>query len=1539
MDESQSVAFITLNNMKISTKHSFSIFIVLLITWPFQTIFSQEEKIAFKKYGVAEGLPEEYVGNMLQDDQGFIWLTTQNGLVRYDGYDFKVYKEYKNEIDGTILKIGNANSGLVKTKEGKFWMGYLDSDEIFSFDPSTERGRRYKPQFKDTPKIPTTDIQMLFEDAQNNVWFLNHAQDTSALARFNTKTEIAKDYPYEEVFRNNVIGLQNLFYSKIDSSVWYVESSGNLKVWTSENDDFELIVPSGEKIPGTEIKDTLISLNTLNSENFLLIGKHGLYIWDPVTRQSIAQYTTNRDNEHSLPDTEVQFAFADFYGRYWVMHVTNEITIIDPKNDNYTRLSFGQGPLNFNTGYKNIDLIIPGDQNKEKITFGLLSNLYSGNPDPVHYMIYEFSTKSFTYYDSKFNDQNNSNRSGLYQKSFMDNSGLSWLFYRPGFYKQSPKTRQIELLKSDPKNPFSIPSDTIMQLFEDSKKRLWVATESGVAIKKPNGNFQQIGISKNVGPISLSNFNKFFEDSQGTLWLGSDGQGLYRFEEAKETFEKVDFISEVSYTKDKLSVGALLEDTDGSIWVTIENRGIYLLDRSTGKIREKYELANKEEHGLPCDRAAFLFLDASGAVWLGDPQDNSYGIFKYLKKEKRFKHYGYDSKDSLSLGSNEIRFITDDDLGRMWVGTDGGLNLYDHEGDVFHRNTNYNIPSTNSYAKATNGKLWISTYSGGGLALVGPGVNDVELFGESKGLLHNDIYDSSELVFDDLGQLWLPTARGLSVFDTKSTSFKNYFNNDGFQKYPEFFLVSLKTHDGDIWMGSRQGNGLNRIRPKDLIKKDSTPPSVVITAMAINGNSYDAPDWTIFKKTVGYTDAISLKHNQKDLSFEFVALHYLRSEDNLYSWKLENYDTEWTPASKERQARYTNLSPGTYTFRVKGSNADGIWNEEGVSMEVTIHSPWWGTWWAYLCYIIVIGSSIYVFYRFKINQKLQKAEALRLKELDAVKTKLYTNITHEFRTPLTVILGMAQQILEHPKEHFKEGLDMITRNGRNLLMLVNQLLDLSKLENGKLNLQYKQADIVSYLKYITESFHSLAENKGIQIHFLTDKDELIMDFDEVRLQQIASNLIANAVKFTPNGGHIYISAGYKDNRFILKIKDTGIGIGKADLPYVFDRFYQSDSSHTRHGEGTGVGLALTRELVKLMEGTISVKSYKRKGAEFKVTLPIHHNSEFGEPGIKISVLETNSNSEDSVLSVETNFPFMSTGSTIEDNGLQEAPLVLIADDNDDVRTYIAYCLQKEYAIVIAKNGKECEEMAFDITPDLIVLDVMMPFKDGFEVCSTLKSDQRTSHIPIIMLTAKADLESRLEGLEQKADDYLTKPFHKKELLLRTKNLLELRQLLQQYYRSSLETGLSVRSLKKQQEGNTIKTVSTERVSLKTVGQSATYESIPFANSLDNAFVAQVQKEIEENLDDTDFDVVKLCRAVALSNSQVHRKLSALTGLSATYFIRYVRLLKAKELLVHSGLKVSAIATDCGFKDAAYFSRVFKKEFGMAPQQWRDQNSI
>ena len=578
------------------------------------------------------------------------------------------------------------------------------------------------------------------------------------------------------------------------------------------------------------------------------------------------------------------------------------------------------------------------------------------------------------------------------------------------------------------------------------------------------------------------------------------------------------------------------------------------------------------------------------------------------------------------------------------------------------------------------------------------------------------------------------------------------------------------------------------------------------------------------------------------------------------------------------------------------------------------------------------------------KEKIATDAATRLKELDIVKTRLYTNITHEFRTPLTVILGVTQNVQETLARsgNFKSSpnvnvdLSTIKRNGQNLLTLVNQMLDLNKLESGALTLNYRQGDIVTYIKYLAESFHSLAENKNLVIQFHSDEESFVMDFDETRLQQVVSNLLTNAIKFTPERGRIDVTlaisygqlamshepssiqeklTAHSSQLIALKVKDTGIGISESALPHIFDRFYQADTSATRHGEGTGIGLALTQELVKLMDGTIDVKSVLGEGTEFTVELPIRRDN-----GTALSPID----GDKAVPLSQHSSNLLGTPLRYAPNRLNndEIPTILIADDNADVRIYITTILASEYNLIFASNGQEAEDMAFEQTPDLIISDVMMPLKDGFEVCKILKSDERTSHIPIIMLTAKADMDSKLQGLGLGADVYLMKPFYKEELLIRIKKLLELRKQLQKYYLSVVETrhALSPNDLSSESLSET------NLVGLENL------------RGLDSAFVQKVKTTIEAHLNDFDLDVEKLSRAVGLSESQLQRKLHALTGLSVNLFIRYIRLIKAKDLLLNSPYSINAIAYDCGFNDPSYFARIFKHEFSLTPNAWREQNT-
>ncbi len=543
----------------------------------------------------------------------------------------------------------------------------------------------------------------------------------------------------------------------------------------------------------------------------------------------------------------------------------------------------------------------------------------------------------------------------------------------------------------------------------------------------------------------------------------------------------------------------------------------------------------------------------------------------------------------------------------------------------------------------------------------------------------------------------------------------------------------------------------------------------------------------------------------------------------------------------------------------------------------------------------------------KLIQEQEQKEAKRLKELDSLKSRLYTNITHEFRTPLTVIMGINNQIKGNGVEK-----ELINRNSNNLLQLINQLLDLAKAEEGKLQLDLVQKDIIKYLQYLVESFLSAAESKDIKLTFYTETPQLLMNYDENKIRHIVQNLLSNAIKFTPQYGKIIFHTKLMelDEAAILQIKvnDTGIGIASADLPFIFDRFYQSDNTLTRKEGGTGIGLALTKELVHLMKGTININSELDNGSEFIIQLPceatellnkehIVDNEELSTPPLSLvntyALLEKASLSTVGIVSNTINREL--------EFGKKERPLLLIIEDNLDVLTYIEYCLKDQYLIETAKNGAEGIEKALEIVPDIIISDVMMPKKDGFEVTQALKQNTKTSHVPIILLTAKATQQNKLKGLKHGADAYLMKPFDKEELTIRLEKLIALRKQLQAYY---------------SKEDFLVKKQPTK------------------VRGTETAFLQQVQEIVNEHLTTSDFSVPQIAQILEMSQVQVYRKLKALIGKTPTQYIRILRMKKAMELLNTTELNISEIAYDLGFSDPNYFSRTFQQVYGKTPSSIR-----
>ncbi|MEM9526472.1 MAG: hybrid sensor histidine kinase/response regulator transcription factor, partial [Bacteroidota bacterium] len=769
--------------------------------------------------------------------------------------------------------------------------------------------------------------------------------------------------------------------------------------------------------------------------------------------------------------------------------------------------------------------------------------------------------------------------------------------------------------------------------------------------------------------------------------------------------------------------------------------------------------------------------------------------------------------------------------------------------------------------------------------------------------LPEELGEMRSFLFDDQENIWMATTRGIAIFNVGDEDFFLFPEDYDYLAQPYQFRSAL-VHSPEEMLFCGQGgctyvNATTIERYYNSTRKQTSLSSDLIRLTAFLLNGKEVTEGPMSAESITRSRALSLNYDQNNFSFELSLLDFDRPTDNDFYYKLEGYDSYWRQTGDRNTIYFAQVPPGEYTLLVKGYNSVGAFGKAH-PVKITVLPPWWLTWWAYVVYALLGLALVYAIYRFQLSRQIAKSEAQRLQDLNVAKSRLYTNITHEFRTPLTVILGMTEQLERSATAAQREPVEMIERNGRSLLSLVNQMLDLAKLESGQMDLHLQQSDLISYLKYLVESFHSFAESRGVKIHFLSDLETQVMDFDAGKIQQVISNLLSNAIKFTPTGGDIYLLAnttgGAPAAELLIQVRDTGAGISPERLPYIFERFYQADDSHTREQSGTGIGLALVAELVKLMQGKISAKSELGKGTEIAIRLPIAQSAARTEELLPFAKEEFKALYREAQTEDAEEVPVASG---------DDRPTVLIVEDNVDVRQYLQTCLADRFDLLTAENGQLGLEKAIEMTPDLIISDVMMPVKDGYTLARELKSDQRASHIPIIMLTAKADLNSRLEGLGQGVDAYLAKPFHPRELRLRIHKLLEQRDRLRSHY-----LGLS---------GAT------------SANSNGTGEQV---ENSEDAFVLKIRDIILERLDDTNLDVQLLTREVGMSQSQLHRKLTALTGLSANRFLRHVRLEQAQSLLRDPELTISAVAYETGYRDPSYFGRVFKQETGMTPAEWR-----
>ncbi|MBL1215587.1 MAG: response regulator [Ignavibacteriae bacterium] len=1397
------------------------------------SIISQTKNIRFETLDIDAGLSNNTVNCILQDKQGFMWFGTNNGLNKFDGYEFTQY--FSTYGDSNSIS-DNLIFSICEDYSGNIWIG--TSNGLNLFDPAKEKFHR----------------------------IFNNPLDSSGLP-------------------------SNTVYSIVcsrDSNLWMGTADGLALLDTSEIQKVKCSQPP----------------------------KFKTYMHYPLTGLS-------------LKSNEIRYLMEDRLGRLWISSWCKGISLFDRKEEQF---------INFE------ERVTDKSENWSKKIFSKLPSLcifcFSLDPfdDNILWMggteiliRFNINQKIYTAYHPDL-----VNTPDRIQSIIKISQQESLIGTGYGLYIFNEQSEEFFQYLKDAGNPESIPSNKIITIFQDKTGIVWLGTEGGGISKfDTRGNSFRKLLNREYS-VNLSDNTEFLplhEDKQNNnLWVGTRSKGLISLETGtgESTYYSLENIRNPMGDKSSrttiISIHQFVESPE-ILWMGVAGKGLIKFNKTKNEFTlfnmlspySKFALLNRDNPNL----FSTLFIqeiaeDKYNTLWLAA----RFGLYKFDTATETFSAFKNHQNDSSSIANNDLTCLLFENDNSLWIGTNGsGLDKFDVGKNIFshftHEPNNPNSISSNYIIclfKDKSNTIWIGTELGlNKLEVIkNKNRNNPEYFFrryyKKDGLPSGRIFGILE---DDSGNLWISTDRGLSKFEVSKNQFTNYDKFDGLQGNEFYKRSCLKTSKGELLFGGP--NGISSFFP-DSIKSNSNIPEIVITEFLLFNKTVKPKKNTLLEKTITETNEIILNHDQSVFSFKFSALNYTAPIKNQYAYKMEGFDREWVFTNSEhRFASYTNLDPGEYVFRVKGSNNDGVWNTKGASIKITILPPWWAAWWAYLIYVVFalfVFSASAMFYlnqqNLKYRLELEHEHFKKLSELDKVKSRFFSNISHEFRTPLTLIKGPVQQIIDktNERENFKNA-NLIYRNANKLDKLVTQLMDLSKLEAGAMRLNAIRSDLVSFFKNFILSFAALAESKKISLKFISANEEIIVYFDREKAEKIFNNILSNAIKFTPAEGQIKIELTKKENFAEVKISDTGIGIPADRLPRIFDRFYQVEVNHNSSQSGTGIGLALTKELVELHNGEIEAVSEEGAGTSLIVKFPLGKahlkKDEIIDEEIEhAKVIQTKFDEKIPQISSMEKNEYQNNNLDLELlNGTSGKPILLIVEDNLDLRMYLSGCLNSIYSVIEAVDGQDGYEKAIYNMPDIIVSDIMMPKMDGFELCEKLKFDERTCHIPVILLTAKAGTENKIEGLETGADDYITKPFDAKELKARIKNLIDQRKKLWDHFQKEGLISFNIKEL----------------------------------TSLDKDFLKKVLDVINKNISNTEFGVEFFAGEIALSRVTLHKKLVALTGEAPSELIKRARLNKAAKLLENKTGNISEIAFEVGFGNPAYFSECFKKQFGVSPSKY------
>jgi signal transduction histidine kinase/ligand-binding sensor domain-containing protein/AraC-like DNA-binding protein len=1271
------------------------------------------------------------------------------------------------------------------------------------------------------------------------------------------------------------------------------------KIWIETKTGTNIYDPATEKFDrsssaylqklGIPSNSTIYNIIKDKEGNFLFLADNLiLYKYTVSTGKTSVLY--NPDN---LTNTIATIS-VDNNNQYWVIHNNGTLKKIDAKtgkvlaqNDELTKV-FGRGSVHY-------QLFI--DSDNELWIFG------------------EANTKGLVRYNPLTGASIHYQKNGGYPRlntdvvnsMQQDNNGNIWICTdHGGVNLLNKKENKIQYLLNSADDEKSLSDNSILSVYKDNEGIIWLGTfKKGVSyyheniIKFPVYRHQP----SNPKSLSFDDVDRFVEDAKGNLWIGTNGGGLIYFDRVNNKFTQYLHQPGNNNSISNNIIVSLLLDHKQRLWI-----GTYFggLDCMEDWKFTHYRNDSSNPSSISDDRIWDIFEDSKNNLWIGTL---SGGLNKFDEQHGGFVRYNTGS--SHPLHSDLVGVIMEDGQGKLWLGTYNGIDVLDPAtGKVTHIDNYTGNPhglSNNNVIALfldSRGLIWAGT--GNGLSVYNSKQNNFQSFYKEDGLPDKAILN---IVEDNRGQLWISTKKGVVQVSVKQTNnaddpiaiaCTNYDQLDGLQGAEFNEKAALKTSKGEIIFGGP--NGFNLFNPADIVSYKSTP-NLVFTDLQLFNKSVGVGEKingrVVLSQSISNTSSITLRYNEDILAIEFAALNFFNPEKIKYAYKLDGFNKDWvTTDGKIRKAIYTNLDPGSYTFRVKASYGNGEWSDKELTLKIRIHPPFWRTAVAYLLYALVLAISIFVARKITVERtrmrfevEHQRIEAERVQALDEIKTKFFTNVSHEFRTPLTLILSPLEKIIkETPDDEQKQQLNLVQRNAKRLLNLVNQLLDFRKIEVQEMKLHPSIGDIIAFSKDISNSFLDIAEKKKIRFSFSSNIDSLEIYFDKDKLEKILFNLLSNAFKYTYDGGEVNVVMTYNepsnnesDGAVAIEVKDTGIGIPADKHEKIFESFFQTDVPESMLNQGTGIGLAITKEFVKLHNGIITIKSEPEKGTCFTVLLPakkIYNSS---------TRATTNSIPEEDAEKI---------GSEEGQKGGKKKTIIIV-EDNEDLRFYLKDNLKGQYHIEEATNGVEGWEKIKLLNPDLVVSDIMMPLMDGVELARKIKTEMLTAHIPVILLTAMGSEEKQLEGLKAGVNDYITKPFTFEILASKIRNLLMQQKLLQKRFQKQIE-------------------VNPGEVTITPV---------------DEKFLKQALDAVEKYMNNPDFSVEDFSREMYMSRKSLYNKILSLTGKAPLEFIRSIRIKRAAQLLEKSGMSIAEIAYEVGFNNPKNFTKYFKEEFKVLPSQY------